>query len=139
MKRCNQCELDLPASAFYKRPGGKLRTYCKPCECERSRWSYQKTRKPKYAEIRRASFEARTKRTPMLTADIRVNGTRVRRLVICNVTGLAPISDYVVTLYGRDGQTVIADGTVRGWDRAGPAHELVRLALEAVREKGDGS
>ena len=78
----------------------------------------------------------------MLTAEFKVNGARVGAVTIRNVAGasgfkLKGIADYDVQLLTLDsygtGLVVAATAQVKGWDRSGPAHELVRLALEALK------
>lgn len=78
----------------------------------------------------------------MLTAEFKVNGARVGAIAVRNVSGasghrLEGVADYEVQLltptHYNLGLEVVATATVKGWDRSGPAHELVRLALEALK------
>ena len=78
----------------------------------------------------------------MLTAEFKVNGARVGAITIHNVSGasgmrLEGVADYEVQLLAPThynlGLEVVATAQVKGWDRSGKAHELVRLALEALK------
>src|SRR5690606_19708943 len=71
-------------------------------------------------------------RNDMLTAEIKVNGERVAVLEIQNDgRGTRAVGHYDVALYTDRGPRD-RKARVEGWDRSRPAHELVRVALEAV-------
>lgn len=36
MKKCNDCELNLPVTSFYKRKDGGFYSYCRECSCKRT-------------------------------------------------------------------------------------------------------
>lgn len=62
-KRCPRCRRVLPASAFYKRRGGRLSSYCRDCHQVASKASYRRRRAiPTELERIRAANRTRMRR-----------------------------------------------------------------------------
>jgi len=59
-KRCPRCRRVRPASAFYKRRGGRLSSYCQDCHQVASKASYRR-RRALPTELERVRLSNRTR------------------------------------------------------------------------------